>query len=384
MIKNSMALDSSRFEIPLKVNVMHFLLPLLFSQLIVLHKLIAFPPHYFFILFLIPILPTVKKDVIAPFLGIVFFLLMSSWVDNAFREATQIALELAFGYVIARFFIVRYDHFRLQQFFKHILCVWAGIVIFYMCDFYYLGGVVNGLSQLLTDWKSGGTSTAFTRISILWGNPNWLSFFYLLSFALYVEFNGRSLSVSILAVFILFVLQTKTAMALGGLLLLFVVFSVSRRKFNWLAPVMLAMLVAGLSFSYWSDIVKWVVDLQDFSSFINRQRIWEFISPTFSWHPNGLMGDGTKVALKASSDEDSLPSIFLLLRLLGWPIVLMTLVSLSPFKRNTYLSPITFVLLGYSITQSYLSISASCSLAFFALFLSIWRIKNSRQHHVYN
>ena len=46
----------------------------------------------------------------------------------------------------------------------------------------------------------------------------------LLCFALYVEFNGRSLSVSLLAAFILFVLQTKTAIALGALLLLFVIF----------------------------------------------------------------------------------------------------------------------------------------------------------------
>lgn len=367
-----------------KMNIMYILFPLLFSQIIVLHALIAFPPHYFFILFLIPILPTVKKNVIAPFLGIIFFLLMSSLVDNAFREAIQIALEMAFGYVIARFFIVRYNHFRLQEFFKHTLCVWAGIVIFYMCDFYFLGGIFNGLSQLITDWESGGTSTAFARIGILWGNPNWLSFFYLISFALYVEFNGRSLSIALLATFILFVLQTKTAIALGAFLLLFVVFSVPSRRLNRLVPILVTIILVGFLLSYWSEIVKWVEDLQNFSSFINRQSIWNFISPTFSWHPNGLMGDGTKLALKAASNEDSLPSIFLLLRLFGWPIVLIALVFLSPFKRNTYLSPVTFVLLGYSLTQSYLSISASCSLAFFALFLSIWRIRNLRGRYVHN
>lgn len=384
MIKNSMVLDFSRFEIPLKVNVMHFLLPLLFSQLIVLHKLIAFPPHYFFILFLIPILPTVNKNVIAPFLAIIFFLLMSSWVDNAFREAIQIALEMAFGYVIARFFILQYSHLRLQAFFKRTLYIWAGIVIFYMCDFYFFGGILNGLSQLITDWESGGTSTVFARISILWGNPNWLSFFYLICFALYVEFNGRSLSVTLLATFILFVLQTKTAIALGAFLLLIVVFSKSRRGLNRFAPIFYSIILFGLLFSYWNDIVKWVEDLQNFSSFINRRSIWNFISPTFSWHPNGLMGDGTKMALKAASNEDSLPSIFLLLRLFGWPIVLIAFVFLSPFKKNTYLSPTTLVLLGYSLTQSYLSISASCSLAFFALFLAISRIKNPRQRYVCN
>jgi hypothetical protein len=373
VITNTMVLDSSRLEILLKVNAMHFLLPLLFSQLIVLHKLIAFPPHYFFILFLIPMLPTVKKNVITPFLAMIFFLLMSSWVDNAFREAIQIALEMAFGYVIARVFILQYSHLRVQEFFKRTLYVWAGIVIFYMCDFYFFGGILNGLSQLITDWESGGTSTVFARISILWGNPNWLSFFYLICFALYVEFNGRSLSVALLATFILFVLQTKTAIALGAFLLLFVVFSMSSRRLNRFLPIFFSIILFGLLFSYWNDIVKWVEDLQNFSSFINRQSIWNFISPTFSWHPNGLMGDGTKMALKAASNEDSLPSIFLLLRLFGWPIVLIAFVFLSPFKKNTYLSPTTFVLLGYSLTQSYLSISASCSLAFFALFLALFR-----------
>ena len=373
MITNTMVLDSSRLEILLKVNAMHFLLPLLFSQLIVLHKLIAFPPHYFFILFLIPMLPTVKKKVITPFLAMIFFLLMSSWEDNAFREAIQIALEMAFGYVIARVFILQYSHLRVQEFFKRTLYVWAGIVIFYMCDFYFFGGILNGLSQLITDWESGGTSTVFPRISILWGNPNWLSFFYLICFALYVEFNGRSLSVALLATFILFVLQTKTAIALGAFLLLFVVFSMSSRGLNRFLPIFFSIILFGLLFSYWNDIVKWVEDLQNFSSFINRQSIWNFISPTFSWHPNGLMGDGTKMALKAASNEDSLPSIFLLLRLFGWPIVLIAFVFLSPFKKNTYLSPTTFVLLGYSLTQSYLSISASCSLAFFALFLALFR-----------
>lgn len=384
MINNRMVLASSRLENPLKVNLMYFLLPLLFSQFIVLHKFIAFPPHYFFILFLIPMLPTVKKNVIAPFLAMIFFLLMSSWVDNAFREAIQIALEMAFGYVIARFFILKYSYLRVQEFFKRTLYVWAGIVIFYMCDFYFFGGILNGLSQLVTDWESGGTSTVFARISILWGNPNWLSFFYLICFALYVEFNGRSLIVALLATFILFVLQTKTAIALGALLLLFVVFSMSRRRLYFFGPILLAIILFGPLFIYWGDIVKWVEDLQNFSSFINRQSIWNFISPTFSWHPNGLMGDGTKVALRAASNEDSLPSIFLLLRLFGWPIVLIALVFLWPFKRNTYFSPVTFVLLGYSMTQSYLSISASCSLAFFALFLSLWRTRDLRRRYVYN
>lgn len=378
MITNTMSSDQLRSKIPLKFNVMYLLLPLLFSQLIVLHKLIYFPPHYFFILFLIPMLPNVKKNAVVIYLAITLFLLMSSWVDNAYREAIQIALEMAFGYVIARFFILQYSHRRIQKFFKHSLYLWAGIVVFYMCDYYFFGGILNGLSHLITDWKSGGTSTVFTRISILWGNPNWLSLFYLINFALYVEFNGRSLIVSFLAAFILFVLQTKTAIALGALLLLFVIFSVTRMRLSRFMPYILTLFVAGILFNYWSDINKWIKDLQNFASFINRQSIFNFILPTFSWHPNGLMGDGTKAALISASDEDTLPSILLLLRLLGWPIVLIVLVFLTPFKRNTYLSPVTFVLLGYSITQSYLSISASCSLAFFALFLSISRMKNSR------
>ena len=382
MTTNTANLGVQKFGVPVKVNVMHFLFPLLFSQIIVLHQLIAFPPHYFFILFLVSILPTVQKSVLAPFLTIVIFLLMSSLADNAYREAFQILLEMVFGYVIARFFIERYSSQRMQDFFKRILCIWAAIVVFYMCDFYFFGRTLNGFSQLITNWESGGTSTVFARISILWGNPNWLSFFYLIAFALYVEFNGRSVTVSILATFILFVLQTKTAIALGAFLLIFVLFSVSGKRLGRFVPVVLAISIISLVFSYWSDIARWIENLQNFSSFINRQRIWEFISPFITWHPNGLMGDGTKLDLVASSDEDSLPSILLLLRLFGWPLVLTACLFFNPLKKNNYLSPVTFVLLGYSITQSYLSISASCSLAFFALFLSISRMKKSRGRYV--
>jgi hypothetical protein len=370
---NTANLGVQKFGVPVKVNVMHFLFPLLFSQIIVLHQLIAFPPHYFFILFLVSILPTVQKSVLAPFLTIVIFLLMSSLADNAYREAFQILLEMVFGYVIARFFIERYSSQRMQDFFKRILCIWAAIVVFYMCDFYFFGRTLNGFSQLITNWESGGTSTVFARISILWGNPNWLSFFYLIAFALYVEFNGRNVTVSILATFILFVLQTKTAIALGAFLLIFVLFSVSGKRLGRFVPVVLAISIISLVFSYWSDIARWIENLQNFSSFINRQRIWEFISPFITWHPNGLMGDGTKLDLVASSDEDSLPSILLLLRLFGWPIVLTACLFFNPLKKNNYLSPVTFVLLGYSMTQSYLSISASCSLAFFAFFIFLWR-----------
>lgn len=373
MTTNTANLGVQKFGVPVKVNVMHFLFPLLFSQIIVLHQLIAFPPHYFFILFLVSILPTVQKSVLAPFLTIVIFLLMSSLADNAYREAFQILLEMVFGYVIARFFIERYSSQRMQDFFKRILCIWAAIVVFYMCDFYFFGRTLNGFSQLITNWESGGTSTVFARISILWGNPNWLSFFYLIAFALYVEFNGRNVTVSILATFILFVLQTKTAIALGAFLLIFVLFSVSGKRLGRFVPVVLAISIISLVFSYWSDIARWIENLQNFSSFINRQRIWEFISPFITWHPNGLMGDGTKLDLVASSDEDSLPSILLLLRLFGWPIVLTACLFFNPLKKNNYLSPVTFVLLGYSMTQSYLSISASCSLAFFAFFIFLWR-----------
>ena len=373
MTTNTANLGVQKFGVPVKVNVMHFLFPLLFSQIIVLHQLIAFPPHYFFILFLVSILPTVQKSVLAPFLTIVIFLLMSSLADNAYREAFQILLEMVFGYVIARFFIERYSSQRMQDFFKRILCIWAAIVVFYMCDFYFFGRTLNGFSQLITNWESGGTSTVFARISILWGNPNWLSFFYLIAFALYVEFNGRNVTVSILATFILFVLQTKTAIALGAFLLIFVLFSVSGKRLGRFVPVVLAISIISLVFSYWSDIAIWIENLQNFSSFINRQRIWEFISPFITWHPNGLMGDGTKLDLVASSDEDSLPSILLLLRLFGWPLVLTACLFFNPLKKNNYLSPVTFVLLGYSMTQSYLSISASCSLAFFAFFIFLWR-----------
>lgn len=382
-----MNLGPQRFEVPVKVDVMYLLLPLLFSQIIVLHKMISFPPHYFFILFLIPLLPALKKNSIASFVAIYFFLLMSAWADNAFREASQIAVEMAFGYIIAQFFIRRYSHFRLQVFFKRTLYLWAGIIIIYMCDFYFFDATLNGFSQLITDWKSGGTSTVFARISIIWGNPNWLSFFYLIAFALYVEFNGRSLSISLLAVIILFVLQTKTAIGLGALLLLFVLISAPDRKLNWLISLMAGIFIFGLLFSYGSDIVNLVYRKYsdpEFSSFVNRVRIWDFISPYLKWYPNGLMGDGTKQALILASDEDTLPSIFLLLRLFGWPIVLIALIFLMPLNKNTYLSPVTFILLGYSLTQSYLSISASCSLAFFALFLSISRIKNSRKRYVCN
>ena len=382
MTSNTANLGFQKFGVPVKVNVMHFLFPLLFSQIIALHQLIAFPPHYFFIVFLVSILPTVKKSILAPFLTIVIFLLMSSLADNAYREAFQILLEMVFGYVIARFFIERYSSQRMQDFFKRILCIWAAIVVFYICDFYFFGRTLNGFSQLITNWESGGTSTVFARISILWGNPNWLSFFYLIAFALYVEFNGRSVTVSILATFILFVLQTKTAIALGAFLLIFVLFSVSGKRLGRFVPVVLAISIISLVFSYWSDIARWIENLQNFSSFINRQRIWEFISPFITWHPNGLMGDGTKLDLVASSDEDSLPSILLLLRLFGWPLVLTACLFFNPLKKNNYLSPVTFVLLGYSITQSYLSISASCSLAFFALFLSISRMKKSRGRYV--
>ncbi len=382
MASNNIVIDSQK-ELPQwRISILYFFFPLLFSQIVALHQMISFPPHYFFILFLVFLLPRVSKRVILPFLLIALFLIWSSVMDSAYREAFQMLLEMAFGYVIARIFLTCFDYQALREFFKKTLCVWSVIVLLYMLDFYYLGGGLNSVSSVLTNWESGGTSTVFARIGIIWGNPNWLSFFYLIVFALYVDFNGRSIVIGALAVVTLFVLQTKTAIALGGCLFTFLVFAVFDRKFYRGYVWMFALFFLFLFFFYLSDIIKWIEDLRNFSSFINRQRIWEFIAPNISWYPNGLMGDGTKVELIAASDEDTLPSVFLLMRLFGWPLFFLSLFWLLPFRKRGFLTPVTFVLFGFCLTQSYLSISASCSLAFFALFLSISRLKSSRVHNV--
>lgn len=347
---------------------MYFLFPLLFSQLIAVHVAIGFSPHILFGLGIIYFYGSINRNHLLIIITITFFLLISAFSDSAFKQAIQISIELIYGYLIANFFISRYSMHQLRIFFKNCLLIWAILIFIFFIDYYYTGSFLNKIFQYLTHWEAGGTTTTFARISIIFGNPNWLSLFYLLMFGLYAQFGGRNVFIFLISILVIFLLQTKTAIAVSILIPLLIIFSESKSIKNTLFFSFILFAISICIFLYWNDIVDYYYSVLELSSFINRQRLFDFISPYIQIYPNGLIGEGSKNALILVSNEDSMPSLFLVLRLLGLPLtILLICYAINPFRQ---INVVHYILILMSITQSFLSISGACSLVFFSIFIT--------------
>ena len=128
---------------------MYFLFPLLFSQLVAIHIAIGIPPHVFFGLGIIFFYSSISKKHIIPIALFFLFLIASSFADSSIKQAIQISIEFFYGYLIARFFALRYSSYQLKIFFKNCILIWTFIIILFLFDFYFFGAVVNGLFENL-------------------------------------------------------------------------------------------------------------------------------------------------------------------------------------------------------------------------------------------
>lgn len=361
---------------------MYLLFPFLFCQLIAIHVVIGFSPHVLFGLGVIYFYGSIIKRHIPSLFLFIIFLVISSFADNAIKQAIQISIEMIYGYLIANFFANRYSRIQLMIFFRNLLVIWFLIICLFLIDYYFTGAFLNKFFEIFTHWKAGGDSTIFARIAIIFGNPNWLSLFYLLIFGLYLQFGGKNIFIIGIAIFTIFLLQTKTAIAISFFLPFVSLYNKTKAANSLLLLLILLILLIFVTVINWGRIYNFYLYVLELSSFVNREVLFNFIAPYIQLYPNGLIGEGSKEAMSYFSNEDSMPSFFLVLRLLGIPLTLILIFYvLNPFKS---INIISFTLLFMSITQSFFSISGACSLAFFSIFITYFvSIRHNAKNDLY-
>ena len=361
---------------------MYILLPLMFCQFVSIHTVIGFSPHIIFGLGIIYFYGSIIKSHILPLSLFILFLIASSFIDGAIKQAIQISIEMMYGYLIAHFFVYRYSKWQLLNFFKNLLVIWFVLVAIFLFDYYFFYSTLNQIFEIFTDWKAGGESTLFARISIIFGNPNWLSLFYLLIFSIYLHLGGKNIIIIAISITTVFMLQTKTAIVIAFFLPVLSYYNTTSNIKTLLFLVVFSASILLITIINWNKIYDFYISILELSSFINREALYLYIEPYIKLYPNGLIGEGSKELLRSVSNEDSMPSFFLILRLLGVPITIILLAYfLNPAKK---INLVIFTLIFMSITQSFLSISGACSLAFFAAFLSYFvSINHNYKYDIY-
>lgn len=350
---------------------MYLLFPLMFSQLIVLHKIIGIPPHLFFGTILILLYGKINKKHVMVLIAVIPLFLISAIIESSYMQTLQVFIETVYGYMVAYIFLRIYSNKRLDVFFSRNLIIWLVIIILFLLDYYYLSSNLNNFFTQLTDKTTAGVSTIFTRITIIWGNPNWLSFFYLLLLAIYLDLGERKRWLIVLGCFGVFLLQTKTAIAIAVLMSIFALFSTLEKTHRKFFIFLFILLLGYFIFHNLHTVINLIDFLENSASFTDRNLIFEYMVPKIEYYPNGMLGDNSIASLKEATPEDTVPTILIITKLLGWPLTLLFILKfVNPIDfKNKSINYVNFTLLSFSITQSFLSISGAASLAMFAYFL---------------
>lgn len=343
-----------------------FLFVLSNIQFIHFHKEFGIPLPYIFLFLLITAFLW-RNNFVLPgsihhwsiFALFILFLLASTFMTASYAEGIQTLIDVILGYVLASLLTHK---FNLIRFVLSLHYIYTYLIFIFMLDvlsFKYL----NTLSFLITDNASGGTATFLPRINVFFSNPNWLASFYFFNCAL-LYYLTRNIRVLLIGALIIFVLQSKTYIALMILMIIFY-----QLKNNFLRIVALVC-SSFLFFNFFSDPINlFFGQLQETSSVVNRVRIYEYVENTVKIYPSGFLSIGIE-NLKNYSGEDTVPSIILLAKLFGgFVMALISAAAIYMGWRYYNLVPIMMLIAAFS--QSFLAVSGVASVMIMYLCISI-------------
>lgn len=352
----------------------YFYLPFAFSQFVAFHIYIGFPVNY---IFLLPLVFLVKINISTIFIFIIgfIFLYISAFYSQTEKEGFQIFLDIFFGYLLALFYLQNYSLSALKLFFENLIRYLLIIIIILFIDLYFFG-LLNAFFSSLTYFQSGGTSTLLPRISFIFGNPNWFSMFILLisTFLLELKTNKKYILYSLIAIVML---QTTTAIYIYlSLIIVYFLKSSYSNRFIYVLAFIFIGIFAYITFLSNFFLNTYLNELESIS-YIRREIIYSYLNNKIFFYPSGFFSLADIQILKIYAYEDSIPSILVLLKLfgfIGFFAFVIYILRKNLFSFNLKDFPyVAVTLLGYSITMSFISVSASCALAAFIFFLSDYK-----------
>lgn len=330
----------------LRVNLDLIFFILINTQLVFLHKLINFPPSLIFI-----VLYTIfnyknvklKKNFLIFFL-ISIYILFLSILSNSLKDGISFFAQIISGYVIANIYINK--KYNISVFLKKILNFYTAVIIFLLIDIHYFN-ILNKLIGYIVDYQSS------ERITFLFGNPNWLSFTFFITYCLLNLKKKISLKYNLLIFILLILLKSKIIIFLGFCNLLYAIFLQKITKFSKI------LIVFTLIFSIYYlikeyDVINLIIEKYRYhGSVVNRINIFEYIINFIKPYPVGFIVSNDISGYRYLSSEDSLPSIYYFFLFFGYlaPIVILLLISDFLKSINYFVIQLIIISIFYSILE---------------------------------
>jgi hypothetical protein len=339
----------------MKVHKFALLCISLIFNLASLQQLIGISPSYI-VLFL-------KRNI--KFYEIIFIsLLCFAFYYQAFTENSviinylQLVFDLLLAYLIVDI-VKNSDPIKVKSIINFSANSLLFLALISTLDYYYFGNIVNSILTKITLW--GNSGEFIPRLSLTFSNPNWGSFtiFFFLVLS-YIFKSSQSLKIKLF--FLIFFLQSKSAILISGL---FIAINSSTQLYKkiifsvFFIPMILITLPS-------------LISIEETASYFNRLIMFQEVIDQTELYPQGLMGDNDIRQLITKTGEDTLPSLLTLIYGFGW-VFFMMLFSL--FLLNVMKSKISFSifisLVLFSLVYSFLTVGIVSAIGIAMMILAI-------------